>query len=163
MFNAYKNQQRRQTGSRNLTDPKTLPTIWYTYMTLVTKYKISTINSYWNSALWKKGCQPGKKGGVQTTCVYWFFFFLLKFNFVEKGVQTSSACAKNVHNIFSLFDSDINLTINNFNLCFCDSMQITTNPYMHLNYNYKTDHTYLLLFFSGAAPMNYDNPTYQLI
>jgi hypothetical protein len=39
--------QNRQTGSRNLTDPKTLPTLWYTYMTLVTKYQISAINSYW--------------------------------------------------------------------------------------------------------------------
>jgi hypothetical protein len=28
-----------QTGSRNPTGPKTLPTIWYTYMTLVTKYQ----------------------------------------------------------------------------------------------------------------------------
>ena len=26
--------------------PKTLPTIWYTYMTLVTKYQISAINNY---------------------------------------------------------------------------------------------------------------------
>ena len=42
----YKNQLSRQTGSRNLTDPKMLPTIWYTYMTLVTKYQISAINSY---------------------------------------------------------------------------------------------------------------------
>ena len=47
MFNVYKNQLRRQTGSRNLTGPKTLPTIWYTYMMLVTKYQISAINSYW--------------------------------------------------------------------------------------------------------------------
>jgi hypothetical protein len=31
--------------SRNLTGPKTLPTIWYTYMMLVTKYQISAINS----------------------------------------------------------------------------------------------------------------------
>ena len=46
MFNVYKNQQSRQTGSRNLTGPKTLPTIWYTYMTLVAKYQISAINSY---------------------------------------------------------------------------------------------------------------------
>jgi hypothetical protein len=38
MFNVYKNQQSRQTGSRNLTGQKTLPTIWYTYMTLVAKY-----------------------------------------------------------------------------------------------------------------------------
>jgi hypothetical protein len=43
MFNVYKNQLNRQTGSRNLTDPKTLPTIWYTYMKLVTKYQISAI------------------------------------------------------------------------------------------------------------------------
>ena len=47
MFNVYKNQQSRQTWSRNLTGPKTLPTIWYTYMMLVTKYQISAINSYW--------------------------------------------------------------------------------------------------------------------
>jgi hypothetical protein len=47
MFNVYKNQLSRQTGSRNLTSPKTLPTIWYTYMTLVTKYQISAIKSYW--------------------------------------------------------------------------------------------------------------------
>jgi hypothetical protein len=47
MFNVYKNQLSRQTGSRNLTGPKTLPTIWYTYMMLVTTYQISAINSYW--------------------------------------------------------------------------------------------------------------------
>jgi hypothetical protein len=46
MLNVYKNQQNRQTGSRNLMCSKTLPTIWYTYMTLVTKYQISAINSY---------------------------------------------------------------------------------------------------------------------
>jgi hypothetical protein len=37
----------RQTGSRNLTGQKTLPTIWGTYMNLVTKYQISAINSCW--------------------------------------------------------------------------------------------------------------------
>jgi hypothetical protein len=47
MFNVYRNQLSRQTGSRNLTGPKTLPTIWYTNMMLVTKYQISAINSYW--------------------------------------------------------------------------------------------------------------------
>jgi hypothetical protein len=35
----------RQTGSRNLMGPKTLPTIWGTYMKLVTKYQISVVNS----------------------------------------------------------------------------------------------------------------------
>jgi hypothetical protein len=34
-------------GSRNLMDPKTLPTIWGTYMNLVIKYQISAINSCW--------------------------------------------------------------------------------------------------------------------
>ena len=35
----------RQTGSRKLTGQKTLPTIWGTYMKLVTKYQIPVINS----------------------------------------------------------------------------------------------------------------------
>ena len=47
MFNMHKDQLSRQIGSRNLMGPKTLPTIWYTYMMLVTKYQISVINSYW--------------------------------------------------------------------------------------------------------------------
>jgi hypothetical protein len=46
-LNVYKNQQNQQTGSRNLMGSKTLPTIWYTYMTLVTKYQISAIYCYW--------------------------------------------------------------------------------------------------------------------
>jgi hypothetical protein len=45
MLNVYKSQLSRQTGSRNLTGQKTLPTIWGTYMKLVTKYQISAINS----------------------------------------------------------------------------------------------------------------------
>ena len=45
MLNVYKNQQNRQTGSRNMMGPKTLPTIWGTYMKIVTKYQISAINS----------------------------------------------------------------------------------------------------------------------
>ena len=51
MFNVYKNQLSRQTGSRNLMGPKTLPTIWGTYMKLVTKYQISVINSCWEKYL----------------------------------------------------------------------------------------------------------------
>ena len=45
MFNVYRNQLSRQTGSRNPTGPKMLPTIWHTYMKLVTKYQIPVINS----------------------------------------------------------------------------------------------------------------------
>ena len=47
MFNVYRNQLSRQTGSRNLMGSKTLPTIWGTYIKLVTKYQISAINSCW--------------------------------------------------------------------------------------------------------------------
>jgi len=47
MFNVHKNQLSRQTGSRNLTGQKTLPTICHIYMKLVTKYQISAINSCW--------------------------------------------------------------------------------------------------------------------
>jgi hypothetical protein len=58
MFNVYKNQQSRQTGSRNLMGPKMLPTIWYTYMT--------AINSYWEKCDekylgWMEGCVVRKK------------------------------------------------------------------------------------------------------
>ena len=41
----YDTPSLRQTGSRNLTGQKTLPTIWGTYIKLVTKYQISAINS----------------------------------------------------------------------------------------------------------------------
>jgi hypothetical protein len=47
MLNVYKSQLRRQTGSRNLTGQKTLPTKWGTYMKHVTKYQISAINICW--------------------------------------------------------------------------------------------------------------------
>jgi hypothetical protein len=45
MFNVYKNQLSRQTGSRNLMGPKTLPTIWGAYMKLVTKYAEKNIGT----------------------------------------------------------------------------------------------------------------------
>ena len=47
VLNVYKNQQSRQTGSRNLMGPKTLPTLWHTYMKLVAKYQISANDSCW--------------------------------------------------------------------------------------------------------------------
>ena len=71
MFNVYKNQLGRQTGSRNLTDPKTLPTIWHTNMKLVIKYQISAINiivagkNLTKNILdgWKDGRTDGRKDG----------------------------------------------------------------------------------------------------
>ena len=67
--NVYKNQLSRQTGTRNLTGPKTLPTIWYTYMTLVTKYQISAINSYWEKCDEKYlGWTDGQTDRGKTVC-----------------------------------------------------------------------------------------------
>jgi hypothetical protein len=68
MFNVYTNQQSRQTGSWNPMGSKTLPTIWYTYMMLVTKYQISAINSYWEKCDEKylgrtEGQTEGRKDG----------------------------------------------------------------------------------------------------
>jgi hypothetical protein len=86
MFNVYKNQLSWQTGSRNLTGPKMLPTIWYTYMMLVTKYQISAINSYWEKCDekylgWTEGRTdrgktvypppPSGSGGI--IMIFWFF------------------------------------------------------------------------------------------
>jgi hypothetical protein len=45
MFNVYKNQLSRQTGSRNLMGPTTFPTIWHTYIKLVTKYQVAEKNA----------------------------------------------------------------------------------------------------------------------
>ena len=59
MFNVYKNQQSRQTGSRNLMGPKMLPTIWGTYMKLVTKYQISVINQLLRKMRWKISWMDG--------------------------------------------------------------------------------------------------------
>jgi hypothetical protein len=53
MFNVYRNQLSQQTGSRNLTGPKMLPTIWHTYLKFVTKYQISAIDSCWEKRVEK--------------------------------------------------------------------------------------------------------------
>jgi hypothetical protein len=57
MLNVYKNQQNRQTGSRNLMGPKTLPTIWGTYMKLVTS-DIWSQASYRYTILWVAFLDP---------------------------------------------------------------------------------------------------------
>ena len=87
MFNAYKDQLSRQTWNRNRTGPKTLPTIWYTYMMLVTKYHISAINSYWEKYLGRtevKQYTPSPFGEQGYKNNFWtrMFFCLFKVSFV---------------------------------------------------------------------------------
>ena len=86
MFNVYKNQLSRQTGSRNLMGPKTLPTIWGTYMTLVTKYQISVINSCWekwtymfnvNKAQLSRQTGSRNLTGPKTLPTIWYTYMML--------------------------------------------------------------------------------------
>jgi hypothetical protein len=79
MFNVYKNQLSRQTGSMNLTGPKTLPTIWHTYMKLVTKYQISAIDSCWEKCDEKYlGWTEGRTEGVmQCTVIDQFLWYVI--------------------------------------------------------------------------------------
>ena len=90
MFNVYKKKLSRQTGSRNMMGPKTLPTIWGTYMTLVTKYQISTINSCWEKCdekcaymfnVYKKQLsrQTGSRNmmGPKTLSTIWYTYMML--------------------------------------------------------------------------------------
>jgi hypothetical protein len=107
-----KNQLSRQTGSRNLTGPKTLPTIWHTYMKLVTKYQISAINSCWEKYLGQMEgllCLLIVKNGVGRLCfnswtwnVIWnskFYSFLFLYN----TVQNDTPCYCN--NFLLLFEN----------------------------------------------------------
>jgi hypothetical protein len=97
MFNVYKNQLSRQTGSSNLTGPKTLPTIWYTFMTLVTKYQISAINSYWEKCDEKyigrtgKTVYPPPPSGSRGI-INWFAMHIL-----EKILTFIYKCSKNTY------------------------------------------------------------------
>ena len=65
----------RQTGSRNLMGSKTLPTIWGTYMKLVTKYQISAINSCWKYVTKNvhicSMCIKTNKVGKQEVGIWW--------------------------------------------------------------------------------------------
>jgi hypothetical protein len=66
MFNVYKDQLSRQTGSRNLMGPKTLSTIWYTYMMLVTKYQKNILDGRTDRRTEVKQYTPspfGERGG----------------------------------------------------------------------------------------------------
>jgi hypothetical protein len=67
MFNVYKNQLSRKTGSRNLTGQKTLPTKWGTYMKLVTKYQLSVINICWEKLAYM--------GYTLNICTFFVTFF----------------------------------------------------------------------------------------
>jgi hypothetical protein len=73
-------------ASRNLTNPKTLPTIWYTYITLVIKYQISAINSYWEKCDEKYlGWTEGRTDGVFIHIEYIYTFSVTFFSATIDG------------------------------------------------------------------------------
>jgi hypothetical protein len=59
MFNVYKNQLSRQTGSSNLTGPKMLPTIWYTYMLVISSLHLFFFFQF---------CKVDKDGNTMQGC-----------------------------------------------------------------------------------------------
>jgi hypothetical protein len=54
MFNVYRNQLGQQTGSRNPTGPKTLPTIWHTYMKLLPSVQDIFRRIFLSNCWWQK-------------------------------------------------------------------------------------------------------------
>jgi hypothetical protein len=106
MFNVYKNQLSRQTGSRNLMGSKMLPTIWGTYMTLVTKYQISVINSCWEKC--------------DEKCAYMFN--------VYKDQLSRQLVFIHIKHICSFFVAFFSATIEGRNLIFGHKLHIGT-PY----------------------------------
>ena len=71
-----KNQPSRQTGSRNQTGPRTLPTIWGTYMKLVTKYQSSAIRLL-RKISWKDGRTEVKQYTIRSTHLLPIFYLFL--------------------------------------------------------------------------------------
>jgi hypothetical protein len=110
MLNVYKSQLSRQTGSWNLTGPKTLPTIWGTYMKLVTKYQISAINSCWEKCDEKYLGTDGRKEEKQyiPPPVEWGYKNttqnIKKMNNMDPHQKTRGAprCSKRVSSFYSL-------------------------------------------------------------
>jgi hypothetical protein len=91
MFNVYKNQLNRQTGSSNLTSPKRLPTIWHTYMKLVTKYQISAINSCWEKC--------------DEKCAYMFNVYKNQLSRQTGSRKESDGSKNDTHNMVYIYDA----------------------------------------------------------
>jgi hypothetical protein len=107
MFNVYKNQPSRQTGSRNLMGPKTLTTIWGTYMKLETKYQIPVINSCWEKCAYmlnvyksQRSRQTGRKNltGQKTLPTKWGTYMKLVTKYQISAINICwEKCDKNEH------------------------------------------------------------------
>jgi hypothetical protein len=97
MFNVYKNQPSRQTGSRNLTGQKTLPTKWGTYMKLVMKYQISAINICWEK---------------------WAYMFNVYKN--QQSLQTESRNLMGPKTLPTIWGTDMKL-VTKYQICVIDS------------------------------------------
>jgi ribosome biogenesis protein Tsr3 len=122
MFNVYKNQLSRQTGSRNLTGPKTLPTIWGTYMKLVTKYQISAINSCWEKCgymfnVYKNqlGRQTGSRNltGPKTLPTIWGTYMKLV---TKYQISAINSCWEKCGYMFNVYKNQLSRQTGNMNL-----------------------------------------------
>jgi hypothetical protein len=130
MLNVYKNQQNRQTGSRNLMGPKTLPTIWGTYMKLVTKYQISAINSCWEKCDEKWACmlnvyknqqsrQTGSRNrmGPKTLPTIWGTYMKLVTKYQISAINSFwKKCEEKCAYMFNVYKNQLSLQTGSRNL-----------------------------------------------
>jgi hypothetical protein len=91
ILNMYKNQQNRQTGSRNLMGPKTLPTIWYTYMTLVTKIRFLPSTVTEKNTM--KNILDGRKD-PRPSCLYHYDIYMIICKYIVIYLLTVSQTNK---------------------------------------------------------------------
>jgi hypothetical protein len=125
----------RQTGSRNLMHPKTLPTIWGTYMKLVTKYQISAINSCWEKSdvlvlLWAQLTE----NRIFTLCrmITWVVFLRMFWNFISSlPVKRGGSLSFLVGTISNVLVMGIGLTVVGSG---CSKYQYFTTRSVHHNY-----------------------------
>jgi hypothetical protein len=106
MLNVYKNQQNRQTGSRNLMSPKTLPTIWGTYTKLVTKifgHMLHIGMPYYGKRFWTRqirtSCMPTLLIfiHIEHICAFFVAFFSATIDRFLPSIVAEKNVTKNAH------------------------------------------------------------------
>ena len=142
MLNVYKNQPNRQTGSRNLMGPKTLPTIWGTYMKIVTKYQISAINSCWEKCAYmfnvyrnRLSLQTGSRNltGPKTLPTIWHTYMKLVTKYQIPVINSCwEKCDEKCAYMFNVYRNQLSQQTGSRNLTGPKTLPIIWHTYMKL-------------------------------
>ena len=143
MFNVYKNQPSRQTGSRNLMVTKTLPMIWGTYMKLVTKYQISAINSCWEKCAYMFNVyknQPSRQTGsrnlmvTKTLPMIWGTYMKLV---TKYQISAINSCWEKCAYMFNVYKNQLSRQTGSRNLMVTKTLPTIWGTYMKLVTKYQ--------------------------